>query len=104
MNEGETALAAHLFLAVDALDPGAGPSTPNIFEAELNAAMIQSAQEVTMVTDSSKIGRSSLSLIAPITSVNRVITGGGISPLHKRVFGSNSVEVVVVPGLAGVAG
>ena len=58
-------------------------------EAEFSAAMIQSAPEVTVVTDSSKIGRSSLSLIAPITSVNRIITDGAI---------------VVVPGLAGVAG
>lgn len=82
----------HLFLAVDGLDPGVGPSTPNILEADRNAGMIQSDREVTMVTDSSKIGRSRLSLIAPITSVNR------------KVLKGKSVEVVVAPGLAGEAG
>ncbi len=46
-----------------------------------------------MVTDSSKIGRSSLSLIAPITSVNRIITDGGISPLHEEVWENRGVEL-----------
>ena len=71
----------HLFLGVDGLEPETGPMTPDILEAELNAAMIRSAREVTVVTDSSKIGRSSLSLIAPITSVHRIITIPAITPL-----------------------
>lgn len=94
----------HLFLGVDGLEPEMGPSTPDILEAELNAAMIRSAKEVTVVADSSKIGRSSLSMIAPITSVNRVITDSGISALHKAVLEEKGVAVVVVPGPAGDEG
>jgi len=93
----------HLFLGVDGLEPEMGPSTPDILEAELNATMIRSAREVTVVTDSSKIGRSSLSLIAPITSVHRIITDSGITPLHRAALEGRGVEVMVV-GLAREAG
>ncbi len=93
----------HLFLGVDGLEPEMGPSTPDILEAELNAAMIRSAKEVTVVADSSKIGRSSLSMIAPISSVNRVITDSGISALHKAVLEEKGVAVVVVAGASGDA-
>lgn len=94
----------HLFLGVEGLEPETGPSTPDILEAELNATMIRSAKEVTVVADSSKFGWSSLSMIAPITSVNRVITDSGISALHKAVLEEKGVAVVVVPGLTGEAG
>ncbi len=86
----------HLFLGVDGLEPEVGPSTPDILEAELNATMIRSAREVTVVTDSSKIGRSSLSTIAPTASVNRIITDKGISVSHKQILESKGVEVIVV--------
>ena len=86
----------HLFLGVDGLEPEVGPSTPDILEAELNATMIRSAREVTVVTDSSKIGRSSLSTIAPITSVNRIITDRGISGLHKEILEGKGIKVLVV--------
>lgn len=90
----------HFFLGVDGLDPEVGPSTPDILEAELNAAMIKSAREVSVVADSSKIGQSSLSLIAPITSVHRVITDSGISNRHREYLESKGIEVVAVSARA----
>ena len=87
----------HLFLGVDGLEPETGPMTPDILEAELNAAMIRSAREVTVVTDSSKIGRSSLSLIAPITSVHRIITDSGITTAHRTSLEALDIEVQIVP-------
>jgi DeoR family transcriptional regulator, aga operon transcriptional repressor len=86
----------HFFLGVDGLEPEMGPSTPDILEAELNAAMIRSAREVSVVTDSSKIGRSSLSLIAPMTSVHRIITDSGISEGHRLALEAKGVEVIAV--------
>ncbi|HZO53901.1 MAG TPA: DeoR/GlpR family DNA-binding transcription regulator [Bryobacteraceae bacterium] len=86
----------HFFLGVDGLEPEIGPSTPDILEAELNAAMIRCAREVSVVTDSSKIGRSSLSLIAPITSIHRVITDSGITPEHRESLKSKGIDVVAV--------
>lgn len=88
----------HLFLGVDGLELEMGLLTPDILEAELNAAMIRSAREVTVVTDSSKIGRSSLSLIAPITSAHRIITDSGITPHHHELLKGRGIEVIVVSG------
>jgi DeoR family transcriptional regulator of aga operon len=87
----------HFFLGVDGIDPEVGPMTPDILEAELNAIMIRSAREVTVVTDSSKIGRSSLSLIAPIQSVHRIITDSGITPRHAEMLKVRGIQVVIVP-------
>jgi DeoR family transcriptional regulator of aga operon len=86
----------HFFLAVDGLEPEVGPSTPDILEAELNAAMIRQARQVTVLADSSKIGRRSLSTIAPITSISRLITDTGIRPEHRAIFEAKGVEVVAV--------
>jgi DeoR family transcriptional regulator of aga operon len=86
----------HFFLGVDGLEPEIGPSTPDILEAELNAAMIRAAREVSVVTDSSKIGRSSFSLIAPIASVHRIITDERISPEHLASLKGRGIEVIAV--------
>lgn len=86
----------HFFLGVDGLEPETGPSTPDILEAELNAAMIRCAREVSVVADSSKIGRSSLSLIAPITSIHRVITDTAITPEHRESLEAKGIEVMTV--------
>jgi DeoR family transcriptional regulator of aga operon len=88
----------HLFLGVDGLEPEMGLLTPDILEAELNAAMIRSARDVSVVTDSSKIGRSSLSLIAPITSAHRIITDSGIMPHHHELLKGKGIEVILVSG------
>jgi len=86
----------HFFLAVDGLEPEVGPSTPDILEAELNATMIRHARQVTVLADSSKIGRRSLSTIAPISSVSRIITDTGIRPEHRAIIEAKGVEVVAV--------
>jgi DeoR family transcriptional regulator of aga operon len=86
----------HFFLAVDGIEPDVGPSTPDILEAELNATMISLARQVTVLTDSSKIGRRSLSRIAPIATIHRIITDSGIRPEHRSVFESKGIEVIAV--------
>jgi DeoR family transcriptional regulator of aga operon len=86
----------HLFLGVDGLEPDIGPSTPDILEAELNAAMIRAARQTTVVTDASKIGRRSLSLIAPISSVHRIITDQSLTGEHRSALESRGIEVMLV--------
>jgi DeoR family transcriptional regulator of aga operon len=85
----------HLFLGVDGLDPNVGPSTPDVLEAECNAAMIRIARQVTIVTDASKIGRRSLCTIAPITAVHRIVTDRSIRPEHQEALAARGVEVIV---------
>jgi DeoR family transcriptional regulator, aga operon transcriptional repressor len=88
--------ANHLFLGVDGIDPEAGPSTPDILEAQLNGMMMRAAEEVTIVADSSKFGRRSLSVIGSIDRVARIITDTGIDPAVSEVLHRRGIKMIVV--------
>ena len=88
--------ADHLFLAVDGLHPDAGYSTPDILEAQLNAMMIRVANEVTVVADSSKFGRRSLSIIGKIESARRIITDDRVDAEIAAALRAKGVELVIV--------
>jgi len=62
--------------------------------------MIWSEREVTVAAASSKIGRSSLSLIAPVTGVERLVTVSG-TPSHRENLEGRVIEEVAVPGRSG---
>jgi len=87
--------ADHLFLGVDGISLEAGPSTPDILEAQLNALMVAAADEVTVVSDASKFGRRSLSVICPMRSVHRVITDASIAPATVQELERMGIEVVI---------
>ncbi len=72
--------ADRLFLGVDGLDPEIGLMTPDVVEAQLNAVMIQVSREVVVVADASKFQRRSLSVIAKLDAVHKVITDSGDEP------------------------
>jgi DeoR family transcriptional regulator of aga operon len=76
--QAEAALATlqadRLFLGVDSLDPAVGLMTPDVHEARFNAQMIRISRQVIAVTDSSKLLKRNLSVIAPIDEVDQLIT------------------------------
>ena len=88
--------ADHLFLAVDGLDLEVGPTTPDILEAELNSLMIAVSTEVTIVADSSKIGRRSLSTIGSLSAIHRLITDDRIAPEAAQAIRARGLELIVV--------
>ena len=88
--------ADHLFLGVDGLDLEVGPTTPDILEAELNSLMIAVSTEVTIVADSSKIGRRSLSTIGSLSAIHRLITDNRIAPEAAQAIQARGMELIVV--------
>ena len=88
--------ADHFFLGVDGLSANNELSTPDLLEAQLNAVMIEAAQEVTVVADASKIGRRSLSVIGNLSRIHRLITDSRASSAALDAIRSSGVEVVVV--------
>jgi DeoR family transcriptional regulator of aga operon len=88
--------ADRLFLAVDGLDPEIGLMTPDVLEAQLNAVMIQVSREVVVVADSTKFQRRSLSVIAKMDSVHKIITDEGVKPEMVAALRSRNIEVVIV--------
>jgi DeoR family transcriptional regulator of aga operon len=88
--------ADSLFLGVDGFDTHFGLSTPNLLEAKVNRVMIEVAKKTVAVCDSSKFGRRSLSLIAPPTAVQEVITDRGIPKSDLRALRQAGIEVTLV--------
>src|SRR5207302_4338497 len=66
-----------LFLGVDGFDVHFGLSTPNLLESKVNRVMVEVAKKTIAVCDGSKFGRRSLSLIAPTSALQEVITDRG---------------------------
>jgi DeoR family transcriptional regulator, fructose operon transcriptional repressor len=63
-----------LFLAVEGVDVKAGLTVPDINEVPLKRKMINSAGEVIVVADHSKLGRNSMGIIAPLSAASCLIT------------------------------
>jgi DeoR family transcriptional regulator of aga operon len=85
-----------LFLGVDGFDVQYGLSTPNLLEAKVNRAMIEISKTAVAVCDSSKFGKRSLSLIAPPTSLQHVITDSGIPKADLSALKKSGIEVTLV--------
>jgi DeoR family transcriptional regulator of aga operon len=88
--------ADRLFLGVDGLDPEIGVTTPDPLEAELNALMIRVSREVIAIADASKFGRRSLSVIAPIQRLHKIITDHSAAPEMIETLRELGVDVIVV--------
>lgn len=83
-----------LFLGVDGLDLEQGLTTPNPMEAQLNRLMVERAQEVIAVTDSSKLGRHSFSFICGLESISTIITDTKISSEFEKSLQRKDIEVI----------
>lgn len=72
----------------------------NSLLVETEQRMLRSAEEVVVVTDSSKLGHSALAQICPLSNVHKIVVDAGISrEWHERLL-SAGVEVLIaeVPG------
>ncbi len=85
-----------LFLGVDSLDPQIGLMTPYVLEAQLNAQMIRISQRVVAVTDSSKLLRRNLSVIAPVDQMDVLITDTGADAGCVEAIRAQGVDVRLV--------
>jgi DeoR family transcriptional regulator of aga operon len=88
--------ADRLFLGVDGIDPQVGVTTPDPQEATLNALMIHVSREVIAVFDSSKFGQRSLSVIAPVSALHKVITDTGAALAQVKAIERTGVGVTLV--------
>jgi len=87
--------ADRLFLGVDSVDPEIGLMTPDVLEAQLNALMIEVSQEVIAVADASKFRRRSLSVIAGVERIHKLITDKSASPEIVEALRARGVEVIL---------
>src|SRR5690606_6820908 len=84
-----------LFLGIDGVKPNVGVFTHHMEEAYLNQIMIDIAEEVIVVADSTKFKRTGLAFIEGFNKIHKVITDAGIEEETLRMLEKNNVEVII---------
>jgi DeoR family transcriptional regulator of aga operon len=83
-------------IGVDGIDAAAGCTTHHEVEAHTNLALIQRADRVVVVADSSKIGRAAFARICDIALVHQLITDRGADKRALRGLREAGVAVEAV--------
>ncbi|QDH77700.1 DeoR/GlpR transcriptional regulator [Echinicola soli] len=84
-----------MFLGVDGIKADVGVFTHYMEEAYLNQIMIDIAEEVIVVSDSTKFKKIGLAFIAGFNKVHKVITDDRIETEHVKMLERNNVEVII---------
>lgn len=84
-----------LFLGVDGIKTGHGIFTHHMEEAYLNQIMIEIAEEVIVVADSSKFEKSGLAFICGFDKINAIITDEGLPESKREELRKNNVNVII---------
>jgi DeoR family transcriptional regulator of aga operon len=88
--------ADKLFIGAAGCDVEFGLSTPTLEEARVNQAMIRSAREKILVTDSSKFGYRSFTRIASLFEMDKIITDTALPEEWQREIKARGVELILV--------
>ena len=83
-----------LFLATAAIDLDAGLTYPALSDIPVKRAMIEAAQKVILVADSSKIGARSFTALGGIELVHMLVTDDAIRDEDRKAIEAAGVEVL----------
>lgn len=85
-----------LFLGVDGIDFDYGMTTSDMSEARINQQMIDAAQKIIVLTDSSKFGKRGFCKICDINKIHHIITDSN-APAHMiEMMREREIEVTLV--------
>ena len=87
--------ADKLFLATAGISLKSGLTYPSLSDLVVKKAMIDSADVVYLVADSTKIGKSSLASLGAMSLIDYLITDEGIKEKDKQVFKENEIEFII---------
>lgn len=88
--------ADKVFLGTDGMTLSQGFTTANVLEAEVDRTMVQAANEVIVVSDSSKIGGIGLASIMPVSGIDKLITDTDAPPAFVAALRDLGIEVILV--------
>jgi len=84
-----------LFLATAGISLKAGLTYPSISDLVVKKAMIDAADTVYLLADSTKIGKSSLASLGALSLVNYLITDNGLQDKHRQLFEEHDIEYII---------
>ena len=83
------------YIGVDGVDLQAGLTTHDAIEARTNAVLLERAERVVVVADSSKFGRVLPGVIAPVSAAHILVTDAGINISMREGLEALGVEVII---------
>lgn len=84
-----------LFLGVDGIDLDFGFSITNLAEAALNQKMIESAQVVAILADSTKFGRRGLGKVCDLDQIQYIVTDENVSAATVTHMEERGIKVII---------
>jgi DeoR/GlpR family transcriptional regulator of sugar metabolism len=84
-----------LFLATAGISLKAGLTYPSISDLVVKKAMIDAADTVYLLADSTKIDKSSLASLGALSLVNYLITDNGLQDKHRQLFNEHDIEYII---------
>lgn len=85
--------ADHAILTVAAVDPATGAADADFDEAQVARAMIENAQNLIVLADSSKFGRRAAFSVCAIARIGDLISDGGLDWSHRQMLAEAGVQV-----------
>ena len=85
-----------VFMGIHGMDTGLGFTTPNLAEAETNAAFVHSCRKLIVLADHTKWGIAGLAQIAPWSAADVVISDDRLPAEARRELEDRGVEVCLV--------
>jgi len=89
-------MCSKLFIGVDGIDLDFGLTTSNIGEAHLNQYMLNAAQEVIVLADSSKFGKRGFGKICNINQIHHIITDKNAPHSAVQIIREKGIIVTLV--------
>lgn len=83
-----------LFLATAGISPDLGLTYPSLSDLVVKKAMINSAAEVYLVADSSKIGITSFASLGPVSLIQTLITDSQLSDTQQLKLEEQGIKVI----------
>lgn len=84
-----------LFMGVDGIDTEFGFSTTNFNEASLGAKMVEAAETVIVLADSSKFNKRGLGKICDLDQIQVVVTDAKVSDRMMQALQEKGIKVIV---------
>jgi DeoR family transcriptional regulator, aga operon transcriptional repressor len=85
-----------VFLSVDGVSTRTDLTTHHELEASTDRALMARAKVVTVVADSSKLGRSAFARICPLSDVDELITDSGADPSEAEALREQGMKITLV--------
>lgn len=85
------------FMGVHGIDAERGLSSPNLLEAETNAAFIEATSRLVVLADSTKFHVRSLASIASLDAVDTIITDASVNATTSELFTAHVPHFITAP-------